>query len=322
MSPLASILETTLAYGDIVFVVEFFRFWDPSTIFLLGQLSYRLLGVVRYYQAAVWGVPKFLSQWFRDPGVALNLLDSAPALFCGPGVMQFFDRNLFDAGRLDLCVGYEGLTKVADFLAAQGYIFRPGPVPRVRDFDLIALVEAAHFPEDQMKVYGERSVTQEEHGSRAFRFIRFDRRSRMRMVVVHLVRTFMKRKSFIACQERAPDTDEVIKTEGAWLLGYTSLSGGIKVVGTASTVDQDAETGRRLIGDGRCWVVPCFSTSVLLEERVTVLGSAFDVIDWRSGVTRHGSYLRIGEPMVWSSWVKSRKRVLSISATSRSKSVD
>ncbi|KAJ7436453.1 hypothetical protein B0H11DRAFT_1661203, partial [Mycena galericulata] len=314
---------------DIVFIVEFFRFWDPAAIFLLSQLNFRLLGIVRYYESVVWNVPKFLSQWFHGQDASLKLLEDAPALLCGPAVLNFFDRNLSDAGRLDICVGYEGLSDVATFLAAEGYSYRPGPTPRIRDWDLVALVEAAHFPEERLKVYGERSVTQEEHGSRTFRFLRFDRRSALRLIVVHLVRcelhrfvfsmhstslmgfissthavsvfarsTFLKRKSFVACQERTPDVDESIRMEGVWLRTYSSPHGRLNVVGAVLGFDRDAEVGSRFIGDAQCWTIPCRFTGDFLRTGPVLSGSAFDVLDWRSGVTRHGSYLRIGEPVV------------------------
>lgn len=190
-----SALETVLLRGDAPFLLDFFRYWDPSTIFLLGSLNYRLLNVVRFYEMTVWDIPKFLSGWFFHPSEALKLLEIGPAIFCGSAVLKFLDRNLEDASRLDICVGYAGIVEVGKFLASEGYVFRPEPRGIVRDFDLITMLEAVYFSEEHLKVDGDRSLTQEAHGSRAFRFVRFGRRT-IRVVVVHLVRCELHRFVF------------------------------------------------------------------------------------------------------------------------------
>ncbi|KAJ7018546.1 hypothetical protein C8F04DRAFT_1277595 [Mycena alexandri] len=192
---LPSPLENMLAYGDERFVLAFFEYWDPPSIFLLGMLNFRLRNLVHHYRAAVWNVPKFLSGWFRDPEAALVLLAAGPGLFCGPGVLQFLDRSSTEAWRLDLCVGYSGLVAVGKFLGAEGYNFRPGNL-RIRDFDLVAIMEAAHFPDAYLKMDGDRSSTQDDHASRTFRFVKIHRGPTLRVVVVHLLRCELHRFVF------------------------------------------------------------------------------------------------------------------------------
>ncbi|KAJ7783127.1 hypothetical protein B0H16DRAFT_1877560 [Mycena metata] len=335
-----SLLETLLSYQDVSFMVAFFRCWDPATIFLLGRLNYRLLNIVRCYQATVWDIPTFLRGWFGRPLDALSMLDAASAIVCGPSVLQFFDRNVLDATRMDVCVGFGGLSEVGQFLVSEGYSFRPAPArQRIRDFDLVAMMEAARHSESELRVDGDKSATQEDHGSRAFRFLKFDRRASLRVVIVHLVRcelhrfvlsmhstslanyissthavslfprsTFLKRKSFIGCQERTPENDDSLMIEAKWLRTYEGDTGRIALVGSVTKVDADAEIGFRCIGDSRCWVLSTKTRECCLPlEKPDILrGPAFEVMDWASGITRHGSYLRVGEPFVWSSWARSR----------------
>ncbi|KAJ7725027.1 hypothetical protein B0H16DRAFT_1472007 [Mycena metata] len=299
-----SSLETTLSRGDEQFILAFFEHWTPASIILLGRLNYRLRNVVQYYRSVVWDVRKYLRGWFSDSDDALGLLANGRGLFCGPGVLQYFDRSRTDATRLDLCVGYGGLVSAGRFLAAEGYRFRPGTTLKIRDFDLVAVLEAAHFPEGRLNVDGDRSSTQEEHRSRTFRFVKTFRRLPLRVVVVHLVRcelhrfifsmhsmfarsAFERRKSFVACQEWTRDSDDLIKMESDWLKLYSGPLGAIAVVGGVTNVDSDAEVGERRIGDERCWSIPC----ILSEDPMPVVqelsGPAFEVLDWTSGVTRH-----------------------------------
>ncbi|KAJ6510112.1 hypothetical protein C8R47DRAFT_965014 [Mycena vitilis] len=333
MSTVPSLLETVLSCGDLEFLLFFFRYWDPSAIFLLSQLNFRLLNIVRWYQAAVWDVPSFLAGWFARPLDALKTLETSPALFCGPGVLQFFDRCSNAATRLDICVGFGGLAEIGRFLMSEGYSFRPGATEsHVRDFDLVTIMESAHFPERELRADGDKSATQEDHGSRLFRFIRFDRRVPLRVVIVHLVRcephrfifsshstsfanyissthavalfarsTFCKRKSYVGCQERAPEVDESVRGLGKWLRTYECDLGRLRIVGSTVNVDPDVEIGERWIGDSRCWILPTHSKCEhpVISFSGAVQGPAFEVLDWTSGVTRHGSYLRIGEPFMW-----------------------
>ncbi|KAJ7178787.1 hypothetical protein C8R43DRAFT_872306, partial [Mycena crocata] len=308
----------------------FFRYWEPSLIFLLGRLNYRLLNIVRFYQATVWNVPDFLRRWFTRPETVLRFLRDGPAVFCGPSVLQFFDRKGHDATRLDMCVGFEGFLEAGRFLAADGYIFRADASSTVRDFEVVCLMEAAYVPERRLRVDGDRSLTQQEHGSRSFRFVKPGRRSPLHIVVLHLVRcefhrfilsghstalmnfissthafsifprsAFVKRKSFVACQERLSATDATVNFESRWLSTYESDFGIFDIVGATIDVDHSAETGRRYIGDSRCWTISCFSGESPLAILPASAGPAFDVLDWRFGVTRHGSYLRVGEPFIW-----------------------
>ncbi|KAJ7040613.1 hypothetical protein C8F04DRAFT_1253933 [Mycena alexandri] len=341
MNPTPSMLETALAYGDSAFLLEFFRHWDPATIFLLGGLNYRLLNIVRFYQAAIWNVPKFLSRWFLRSDRALAMLDSSPVIVCGTSVLQFFDRSTRGAARLDICVGYEGISEVGKFLDKEGYFFRPGPLPGTRNFASVAMVEAARLPVARLKVYGERSFTQEEHAGHAFRFIRFERRRPSRIIVVHLVRcelhryilsmhstlmnficgthavslfgrsAFIRRKTFVACQERLPCSDESIRTEMEWIENYAGGPTPFRVLGVVVEVDEDAEVGTRWVGDSKCWTLPSLPTDGPFATNSEISGPAFDALDWRSGTTRHGSYMRIGEPFVWSSWASSRGQLSS-----------
>ncbi|KAJ7603541.1 hypothetical protein DFH06DRAFT_1151813 [Mycena polygramma] len=332
--PTPSRLETVLSLGDDLFLVAFFRYWDPSAIFRLAQLNFRLLNVVRYYRGLLWDVPQFLSCWFSQPLDALKMLDDGPALFCGPSVLQFLDRTWQsqNPSRLDVCVGFAGLAMVGQFLASEGYRFRPGQVKfRVNDFQLVTMLESVHFPGKYLKMDGDKSATQEDHASRVFRFVKSSRAS-LRIVVVHLVRcelhrfvfsmhstslmnfissthvvstfarsTFLERKSFVGSQERTPANDDSTKAEYGWLRTYEGDIGRLVLIGSSVDIDRDAEIGCRFIGDPQCWSMPCQLNESPLEASATLRGPAFEVLDWNTGITRHGSYLRIGEPYVWSS---------------------
>ncbi|KAJ7154305.1 hypothetical protein C8R43DRAFT_1126387 [Mycena crocata] len=337
MTARVSLLETTLALGDLPFLIQFFQYWEPSDIFALSVLNFRLLNIVRFYQSMVWSVPRFLIRWFPRWERALELLRNGPALICGPAVAEFFDRSIVSTGTLDICVGYGGLLEVGKCLADCGYTFRPTAESRVRYFELVALTEAALFPDGLLDVSGDRSATQGDHGSRVFRFVKFERRSPLSIIMVHLVRcelhrhifsmhstslmnfisathavalfprsAFVKRKSFVSCQERTQATDETIEREAVWLNSYTGPFGRLERIGAVTRLDPDAEVGPRWVGDAQCWVVPCERSGEPLELLNPVAGPAFDVLDWKSGVTRHGSYLRIGEPFIWRAWSTTR----------------
>ncbi|KAJ7135276.1 hypothetical protein C8R43DRAFT_956111 [Mycena crocata] len=312
-----SLLETTLLRGDMVFLVLFFKHWDPATIFALST-------------TAVWNIPDFLSRWFSNPTEALRLLEVGPALFIGPSVVQFFDRNLVDTASIDVCVGYSGLSAVGRFLCSNGYKFRSSPAHRAQSFDFVAILEASTIPTSRITVEGDRSSTQDQHRSSIFKFVKTGRGRSLRIVVVHLVRcelhrhvfsmhstslmsfisathavaifarsTFIKRKSFISCQERREDGDEIIHSERTWIDVYSGDFGPLKLVGSTTRVDQEAEVGRRWLGDSMCWCIPCVWSNEPLSQYPKFNGPAFDVLDWKSGVTRHGSYLRVSEPFIW-----------------------
>ncbi|KAJ6464314.1 hypothetical protein DFH09DRAFT_1346827 [Mycena vulgaris] len=321
MAGLPSTLETTLAHGDLAFLLLFFRTWDPSTIFLLSCLNYRLRSLVHCYASNTWSVPRFLRQWFGRPREALKFLEDAPAIICGPAVLEFFDRRSPSVTQLDICVDFGGFVEAGKFLTGNGYDFRPFGIQSIKDFDLVALVEAARLPENQFKLHGERSVTQEEHYSRTFRFVKRARGQLLRVVVVHLVRcelhrfifamhstafmnyitsrwaistfprtTFLKRVSFVACQERFPGVDAGMTEADNWLRGYSSPSGQFVVVGAVDEVNPDAEIGVRWIGDERCWTIKCSWDANPLHVKDEVEGAAaFSVEDMvisqdRSGV--------------------------------------
>ncbi|KAJ7135564.1 hypothetical protein C8R44DRAFT_869290 [Mycena epipterygia] len=247
-----SSLETTLAHGDVDFIVLFFRCWDPRSIFLLGRLNYRLRSIVHCYVRSVWDVATFLRPWF-NPDLALRLLEAAPAIICGPSVVEFFDRCSPRRRSLDVCVAFGGLSEVGKFLSSHGYKFRSS---NSSAFEVTVLLEAARFPESRHKVYGERSITQDEHGSQSFRFVRNVRGS-VRVVVVHLVRcefhrfvfamhstalmnyitaryaisafprsAFLKRTSFVSYQETPLGADGAMTQASRWLEQYTSYQGG------------------------------------------------------------------------------------------------
>lgn len=69
--------------------------------------------------------------------------------------------------------------------------------------------------------------------------------------------TFLNRRSFVACQERFPGTDDELTEADVWLRAYSSGIGKFDIVGADDVVYHDAENGLRSIGDNRCWTVPC-----------------------------------------------------------------
>lgn len=128
--------------------------------------------------------------------------------------------------------------------------------------------------------------------------------------------TFLNRKSFVACQEKTRQSSACIKYDNRWLHKYCGDHGPMTVVGTSVHVDEDAEIGCRWIGDQRCWVIPTilalgkpnryvqhnrpkYIAGDPLQQCPELEGPTFEVLDWRKGITRHGSYMRIGEPYIW-----------------------
>ncbi|KAJ6507220.1 hypothetical protein C8R47DRAFT_1066101 [Mycena vitilis] len=301
----ASILETTLISGGHPLIDAIFRRWDPATIFLLGRANYRLRALVHCYVLSSWKVSTFIGLWFNDTTTFQRLLTIAPAILCGPAVLQFFDRSASNATPLEICVEFDGFVSIGKFLVSQGYCYRPRGRRSPKDFNFLALFEATRFPEARSNVSGDRSATQEEHRSRAFKFVQPAYRN-PRVVVVHLVRcelrrfvfamhsnglaalmnyitgthavslfprsAFIDRLSFVACQEMVPGADRRMSELHNWLHLYSPATRPIKIVAEPIHALQSLD------------------------------GPAFDVLDWKMGVTRHGSYLRIGEPFVWRAW--------------------
>ncbi|KAJ7829049.1 hypothetical protein B0H13DRAFT_1916684 [Mycena leptocephala] len=327
----ASILETTLARGGFRFLELFFRTWDPPAIFILGRLNYRLRSIVHFYCITVWSVTRFFEHWFFSPASSLRILQSAPAIVCGAAVLQFFDRAPLADACLEICVDFEGFSAIGRYLMGQFYEFRPAGGRA--NFDLAVLFEAAHFPESSLKVTGERSTTQDQHRSRSFKFVKTTYNSgrgvapHPRVVIVHLVRslaafmnfisgthavstfpysTFLRRLSFVSCQEMVPGLDVPMTELETWLQKYGRTHQPIKLIGLSDTFFSARELGRRTIGDERCWTIPCTGSADPLELRESLSGPAFDVLSWKLGVTRHGSYLRVGEPFVWRAWAYAR----------------
>ncbi|KAJ7629949.1 hypothetical protein DFH06DRAFT_1140707 [Mycena polygramma] len=328
MSHPISLLETTLLRSSRKFILRFFDCWDPSTIFLLSHMNHRLRTIVKFYASIIWDVHSFLRLWFPQPTTVLAFLKSAPAIVCGPTVLQFLDRDYPTFPHLDICLDFGGLVEVGKFLAAQGYEYLPSKLNDTRDFNAAILLEAIRFPEHALNLRGERSITQENHGSRSFRFVR-RRTSQMNTIMIHVVRcelhrfvfamhsisvfprtVFSNRQSFVASQESA---NEVHVTEtGKWLKKHSGRRGQFKIIGLTIDHHQDLETGRRWIGDRHCWIIPCtIKTNDIdilnSQPTTTVIGPSFDVLNWRHGNTRIGTYVRVTEPYLFRAWSNIRK---------------
>jgi hypothetical protein len=69
--------------------------------------------------------------------------------------------------------------------------------------------------------------------------------------------TFLRRLSFVSCQEMVPGLDVPMTELETWLQKYGRTHQPIKLIGLSDTFFSARELGRRTIGDERCWTIPC-----------------------------------------------------------------
>lgn len=199
-----SLLENLLGRSSISLLCHFFHYWDAPTIFLLGQLNYRLRCIVKLYEFNTWNVDLFLMGWFHSSERAINKIKTAPAIFCGRAVMTFFDReHAIRCGkqtRLDICVGFEGIEEIVSWLIDCGYNFQSSlsnssTKERMHNFRLALMAEVTQICKDRRRIQGDKSVTQNEHYSTRYKFLGSGLFVNS-VIVVHLVRCELHRFIF------------------------------------------------------------------------------------------------------------------------------
>lgn len=119
-----SLLELTLIRGGSSLVHAFFNVWFSSSIFTISRTNFSLWNLTRAYIAFKWNPHNLIARWFRSPDRFFRLLDDSSAIVCGPSVYQFFERSVYSAGTLDVCVNGKGYSMILQFLGQESYRFR------------------------------------------------------------------------------------------------------------------------------------------------------------------------------------------------------
>ncbi|PPQ83307.1 hypothetical protein CVT26_015053 [Gymnopilus dilepis] len=320
-------LECALFSGGVPFIVAFFDRLGPKEICQLSKTNRRMLSVCRFYVLMRWDVLGLVSRFFVEEEKALALFTAENAILFGPAVVKFFDRAKKIHFALDVCVNVETLERIVAFLESEGFKYVSNSA-KGNTFRAEIAGEIARTPVEELKSSGERNSSEINRSPWGpYDFVR-EPHSTFRRLRLHVVRcepyryilslystglmnfigwgcavslfpnsTFCHRRSYVSRQECTSEAS-FSSSFHTWFEDYAAAR-GISIVEYGYKVFKGVEKGERYIGDGHCWVIPdryCDPEALIKVSN----GPYFEVLDWRSGTTRADSYLRIGEPGVWS----------------------
>lgn len=132
-----SALEEFLLRQRPPFLILFFNYWTPRTLFVFSTLSRRLYALVKWYEKSAWDIDEYLSAWFLFPRPFRCMLGNSNALISGPPALQFLDRYRNPETSLDIFIRNDQVIPMGDFLSNCGYTFVSGEGAS-RDFRTIA----------------------------------------------------------------------------------------------------------------------------------------------------------------------------------------
>lgn len=152
-------LECFLIRLEEPFLIVFFSYWTPDTIFQLKCLNYRLEHVVLYYTRLVWDIDTFFEQWFPFGPDFRQRLAISDAVVSGSQVLQFFDRSSYPETALDIFTRIHGAIAMGQWLLTIGYEYMvedtddPDPDPEFMN-DILALGYDMYHVENPSPIFG------------------------------------------------------------------------------------------------------------------------------------------------------------------------
>ncbi|PPQ97070.1 hypothetical protein CVT26_001252 [Gymnopilus dilepis] len=325
--------ELVLLKGDVSLILTFFDNCEPREVFALSSANKRLHSIVRFYARRKWSIKAFIGGFVRHPLSMLELLNDGDGIIFGPAVTKFFDRTLTRPSTIDICVHGRLLEQLLSLLEEEGYSYA-GWDRRTINLEHYLWSKYAGTPTYDLRSSGERNHD-EAHRSAwgPYEFARYSSEGTNR-IKLHVVRcepyrhilslhstglmnmiswnraislfpisTFVYRRSFISAQDAIPAKQHTSDYK-IWFDKYAA-SYNIDIIGFTHKVYNNVETGQRFVGDHFCWIIPYPTDDEyqnMHQQFKEFNGLSFEAIDWRSGATRPESYLRIGEPRIWSRW--------------------
>ncbi|PPQ79930.1 hypothetical protein CVT26_004159 [Gymnopilus dilepis] len=320
-----STIEAMFMKASPALLREIFDAWRPTDICKFAFVNKRCRGVARSYISSRWGVTGFLCRFMASVEEFQEFINLDNAVVFGPAVSSFFHRSSERHNTLDICIHVRSTENLASLLQTERYIFLPEPAG-ADSFEESVVQRLLHTPESQLKSSGERNSSEKDRSSWGpFEFVK---RHPYRKLRVHVVRcepyrhilalhstammnfigwncaislfprsTFGSRRSFVARQDNVP-SDGLSTGFKVWFDKFARKN-DIAVIDLTHKRYYGVETGARYIGDALSWVIPDGYPDLQSVFHVSN-GPSFEVLDWTSGTTRADSYLRIGEPGVWS----------------------
>ncbi|PPQ66502.1 LOW QUALITY PROTEIN: hypothetical protein CVT26_011190 [Gymnopilus dilepis] len=306
---------------------------------VLSKLNKRMRLIVQFYVQRKWSAVDFLHSFFHDPHHFLDFMKNHNVILFGAPVFQFFDRTWNDASHpLELCLHVESLQNLVDAMEYQHYEFRQETTGGA-SLEATIQQELQRTKVHKLKSSGERNSSELDRSPWGpYLFTQGDTK-RLRIHIVrcdpyrHIFTfyssalmnficwncavslfprsTFIKRRTFVTRQE---DLEWRSSPHGyhSWFEGYAKKH-GIKTIGLTLWEYSEVETGQRFEisfagsypSRNRVNSEFIYRGSTLTiypgptDETLTSNGPSFEVLDFKSGVTRTDSYLRIGEPKLW-----------------------
>ncbi|PPR00577.1 hypothetical protein CVT26_009852 [Gymnopilus dilepis] len=330
--------EDFLVRMPLRLLMHLFDTWEPMQIIRLGKASKQLRRITRFYMSMRWSVDKFTHRYLTKSEEALDLLEREGGLLFGPAVCGFFYRSVDVSCALDVCIHVRSTQSFAKMMNSEEYRFTRMSGGR-ETFEETVMQRLHDTQEVKLKSSGERNSREADRRAWGpFEFVR-GRYQSFRRIRVHVVRcepyrhiltlhstglmniigwnsaislfprsTFVYRRSFISRQE-CVFSDKFERSIKKWYDGYAAKK-SVNIIGMSRRRYRTAETGPRFVGDSLCWMIP--ARWVIESEGMCVTdpdsvpifsgGPRFEVLDWTSGVSRVESYMRIGEPRLWSKW--------------------
>ncbi|PPQ74769.1 hypothetical protein CVT26_005014 [Gymnopilus dilepis] len=321
-----SSLEKMFLRRDATFVEDFLDLWTLQNIIALGKVNKRLHQICQLYARMRWNMMDLLGHYFSNPHRFMYMLQEEQHVLFGPAIYSFFDRRPFQHWPMDVCIHVGSMEQFIHWLKDEGFDYVDGP-PGVASFETAILGELIRTPDVKMKSTGERNSSEEDRAAWGPYIFGKDTPHAIR-IKIYVVRcepyrhilslratglmnyvargyvvslfpksTFILKRSFISRQDDARHSFQ-FHNEHFWL-EYSKGTFNVETIGLTHKPYENVEIGRRFVGDAQCWIIPIR----LSEEDEFVYeeeGPSFEVLDWTSATTRTDSFLRIGEPEIWS----------------------
>ncbi|KAF6751203.1 hypothetical protein DFP72DRAFT_851137 [Ephemerocybe angulata] len=266
-----------------VFIQKFFESWPAETLIQLGKTNTTLRQLVSRYIARRWDVHLFLSKWFYKPSTILDAMEVSDTLICGVAVTRFFYECADTQDPLEICATPEHIERLASILYREGYRFS-GVTHGIDLTTALKAVLESYNPAGELRT-AECAIDPTNHQAHFFLFKEGGSdfcalASHGRRVIIRLVRfggdhVFSDRSS----------EHWLLSRPGSNMPRVSIISGPP----TEKRTFAEIKLGSRWIGDDTGLPSPSDWNT---EPR-------FEVLDFRSGVHRPGSYLLIGEPFIF-----------------------
>ncbi|KAJ3524013.1 hypothetical protein NMY22_g11187 [Coprinellus aureogranulatus] len=298
----------------------------------IGLLNRHMRYLFDDYSRRTWNMLAFVQQYVNTPQALLKLMDGKDALIYGEAVLGFFLRSSEGPLRMDVCTTLPRFYDIQRVLWDDGFRIVPSHRAKRKLYtqDVVkGIVRRQHKLESSWFLTGDRSDDARSHTGFKFAYYKMHPRTNRHIVLnVHLIRCEPYRH--ILATEFTPLTCYMTVDDAVSPFALSTFRDGVALAlqnksESASKQSEyrefarkghsfrpifgppfgyeilpSAEIGKRYMGDKHCWTIHRDKADPMLPV-AHLKGPSFEVIDWTMLHDGEGTYMKIGEPFVWSS---------------------